>query len=566
MPVDYDAWRRSARKRPVLLADCVVLDAGVQTTERFATAVYRTGAGDTPAHVIYRSRLGDIDFEVEIDPVACGFGAGTWGTLSVLNADGKFDHLIGYGWGGETTIKLGDETWPIADFRTVLDGGVVNFASPGDDATELEILGRDARLNTRAQVRQVVKGEAKGQFIPLVLGYQRNVELVRIDEKIYGCIGPVNDFEAVYVQDVATASGFTTTLNDDGLAYLTFASDPGGKVTADIEGLKVGGSYSDRIGSICQALMTRTEPVEQGKARAGTSNTITLADDASAVDDHYNGDGITVTHDDDSQDTLTITDYDGATRVATVSSAFSTTPVDGVFYEIPVTRQAGPLLAADLDISAWDALDTLYPYTAGITAGTGGDNILDLLEAMIAGGGIWACPARATGKITCGRFETPTGSPDLKLTGRRTLGTFEPEVLPVYWQVIVEYQANGSVNTNPDSAVPEARRAFLRQAYRQVSLENPQVLRDHPGAETLRLVVPFDSADAAVAVGEHALELHGTPRKRLTLETPLHPFFVDIANLVEVADARHGFDTPTLMRVTGYNDRFFEADRLVLWG
>ncbi|KAA3621805.1 MAG: hypothetical protein DWQ08_13590 [Proteobacteria bacterium] len=566
MPVDYDAWRKSARKRPVLLADCVGYDSGTPVTERFSTAVFRTGAGDTPANAIYRARLADLDFDFEIDPVACGFGSGAWGTLGVLNPDGKFDPLGDYDWGGSVTLKLGDESWDIADFQTVLEGGDVNLASSNDEVAEFEILGRDAHLNTRTQTREVVKGEAKGEFVPLVLGYQRNVELVKLDDQVYGCIGPIQAFDTVYVADEVKSSGFTATLDDDGLAYLTFSSDPGGKVTADIQGLKVGGVYSDRIGAICKALMTRTEPVEQGRARAGTGTTITLADNASAEDDHYNGASVTVTHEDNSQDTRTVTDYDGATRVATVNSAFSTTPVEGVFYEVAITHQAGPLESGDIDGDAFDALDTLYPYTAGVTAGSSGDNLLDLIEAVVAGAGIWVAPARATGKITCGRLAAPSGSPALGLTGRRTLGSLEPEFMPVYWQVIVEYQRNGSINSSPEATVTESRRAFLRHEYRQVTVSDPEILRSHPSAGTLRLVVPFDSPEAAEAAGEHALELHGVPRRRLVVETALHPFFIDIAAVVEIADTRHGYDTPTLMRCVGFNDRFFDSDSLVLWG
>jgi len=566
MPVDYDAWRKSARKRPVLLADFEAYDDGDAVALHFSTAVYRTGAGDAPANTIYRSRLAGLDIEVEIDPVACGFGAATWGSIEALNSDGALDHLAGYDWGGPATLKLGDETWPVSDFRTVLEGGVVNLAAISDGAAQFEVLGRDARLNVRAQTRQVVKGERKGDFVPLVLGFQRNVELVQLDDRVFGCIGPVNAFTAVYVNDVAKGSGFTTTLDDNGLAYVTFSGDPGGQVTADVEGLKVGGVYSDRIGAICKALMTRTEPVEQGKARAGGVSTVTLADDASDADDHYNGASITITHDDDSQETRTITDYDGATRVATVGSTWSAPPAEGEFYEIVITHAAGPLEAADIDGAAWDALDALYPYTAGVTAGTGGDNLLDILESLIVGCAVWAAPARTSGKITCGRLEPPAGTPDLRLSGRRTLGELAPETLPVYWQVVVEYRRNGSVNTNPDSGVAEARRAFLQKEYRKLTIEDPQILRRHPTAETLRLVVPFDSSEGAVAAGEHALALHGVPRRRIEVDAALHPFFVDIAGVVEIEDARHGLDAAPLMRVLGFADRFLDTDQLVLWG
>ena len=63
-----------------------------------------------------------------------------------------------------------------------------------------------------------------------------------------------------------------------------------------------------------------------GTAQAGTSTTITLDASALATDDIYNGSSITITGGTGVGQIRVISDYVGATKVATVSVAFSTTP------------------------------------------------------------------------------------------------------------------------------------------------------------------------------------------------------------------------------------------------
>lgn len=68
-----------------------------------------------------------------------------------------------------------------------------------------------------------------------------------------------------------------------------------------------------------------TTPVT-GTAQAGTSNTITLAAAASAVDDYYNNQVIEITSGTGNDQKALIIDYDGSTRQATVATTWDTTP------------------------------------------------------------------------------------------------------------------------------------------------------------------------------------------------------------------------------------------------
>ena len=72
-----------------------------------------------------------------------------------------------------------------------------------------------------------------------------------------------------------------------------------------------------------------------GTAQAGAETTITLASAASATNDAYNGMSLQITSGTGSgQDHQRITDYDGTTKEATVSGAWTTTPDSTSVYRI----------------------------------------------------------------------------------------------------------------------------------------------------------------------------------------------------------------------------------------
>lgn len=71
-----------------------------------------------------------------------------------------------------------------------------------------------------------------------------------------------------------------------------------------------------------------------GTAQAGAASSITLASTASAVDDAYNGMEVLITENQGAGQRRVITDYVGATRVATVSPAWSVNPNGTSLYEV----------------------------------------------------------------------------------------------------------------------------------------------------------------------------------------------------------------------------------------
>jgi len=74
--------------------------------------------------------------------------------------------------------------------------------------------------------------------------------------------------------------------------------------------------------------------IESGTAQAGGASTITLAAGESAINDYYNGYTIEITGGLGSGQTRTISDYNGTSKVATVSAAWTTQPDNTSTYEI----------------------------------------------------------------------------------------------------------------------------------------------------------------------------------------------------------------------------------------
>lgn len=76
--------------------------------------------------------------------------------------------------------------------------------------------------------------------------------------------------------------------------------------------------------------LSRSFIVHSGAIQSATTNTVTLASDASSTNDTYNGYGFVVGNEDRSR----ISDYDGTTKVATLSVNFDTVPSAGAIGKV----------------------------------------------------------------------------------------------------------------------------------------------------------------------------------------------------------------------------------------
>lgn len=106
----------------------------------------------------------------------------------------------------------------------------------------------------------------------------------------------------------------------------------------------IGTNISSTLGTVHGSeLLVRDGPgtsLDTGTAQAGTSLTITLANTASSVDDTYNDQTAHTTGGTGSGQYRLITGYVGSTRIATVSTAWSTNPDATTTYEVVDARDS----------------------------------------------------------------------------------------------------------------------------------------------------------------------------------------------------------------------------------
>jgi parallel beta-helix repeat protein len=110
------------------------------------------------------------------------------------------------------------------------------------------------------------------------------------------------------------------------------ASDASPAAKAGADYVCTGTDDQDTINTAINALPVVTK--ETGTAQAGAASTITLASDASALDDEYNSLAIEITAGTGAGQIKTISDYVGSTKVATVSAAWDTQPDNTSVYNI----------------------------------------------------------------------------------------------------------------------------------------------------------------------------------------------------------------------------------------
>lgn len=255
----YQAWLADPQEERVLLAEVKSYADASESTHYLGSKYFHTGAADTPANTTYEGILkGSPFFSTTMSEAFGGRSYVSIGEVSVDNSDGDKDGWVTKAWDGrDATIKFGDPTWAIADFRTILSG-VVDRLSIGDDYT-LTLMLRDKQrtLDVPIQTTLIASGEETDQVVPLCYGEVFNVSPVLIDDTTHEYQvheGQIEDIVAVYVDGKATALTVTEDLSN---GKFTLDADPDGTVTADIKGHKPSGSYKTKPGEIIRAIVSR---------------------------------------------------------------------------------------------------------------------------------------------------------------------------------------------------------------------------------------------------------------------------------------------------------------------
>lgn len=174
-------------------------------------------------------------------------------------------------------------------------------------------------------------------------------------------------------------------------------------------------------GSSGQATFTLTGHTKmRGTAQAGGASTITLASTYSATNDVYNGQKITITSGTGAGQSKTISAYVGATKVATVSVAWSVVPDSTSIYEIDNGPWDAALVTPTFDATVPVPLIAL-PFSIDSYAAV-------ISKLAFDTGGKLSMPPD---------ISAPDGFGQIQLIGRAVTGSFDPEAVLVATQDFV---------------------------------------------------------------------------------------------------------------------------------
>lgn len=128
---------------------------------------------------------------------------------------------------------------------------------------------------------------------------------------------------------VETSKTATFTVNGNGRFYRVGGTAAANALIIGVDSVSVGASITASTTIYVEA---ERPALRTGTAQAGAATTITLDASASALDDFYNG--LQVGHTGDKYTLRTISDYDGSTKVATVSASWATNPTGSDTFRI----------------------------------------------------------------------------------------------------------------------------------------------------------------------------------------------------------------------------------------
>lgn len=266
---EYQAWLSDDEVKRLILAEIKTYSGGAEVTRYVGSDYFHTGASDTPSNTNYEGVLtGSPSFTSRMSEAFSGRSFVAFGSLSFDNSDGGLDDWIEDSFAGrEVLIKLGDPSWNISDFRTIIHGVADRLIVQSDSELELIIRDKQRLLDGPVQTSLISSGPNKGKPVPLCYGDCKNVHAVLIDETTHEYQvheGTINGITQVYVNGKATS---LTVTHDPANGKFTLNADPKGEVTCDVEGDSTG-SYTDNLSDIIERLVTRVIPSVDATSKA----------------------------------------------------------------------------------------------------------------------------------------------------------------------------------------------------------------------------------------------------------------------------------------------------------
>lgn len=249
----FAAWLLQNTPRVALAEiDYVAEVSGAPATQTlyFSTAPnYVSAATDTPASTPYQDRILQLPtYTRQLDRQTLGgqYSIG-FGQLTLANADGGLDAILGYAYDGSAVrFYVGDPSWAKADFRLVFVAVGASVTVPDFSTVQFTIKDASALLNRAFDSGVQVGGSGANAAVmrPVPLGRVGNVAPVLADatalKYVHADVATNTSIIAVRDRGVSLAGGWT----DDGDGTFTLKANPQGQITADVLRLAEG-SKSD---------------------------------------------------------------------------------------------------------------------------------------------------------------------------------------------------------------------------------------------------------------------------------------------------------------------------------
>lgn len=254
----FTDWLADASVRRVLLADVTVYSGGVETTRYVASDGFITSPTDTPANTLYDKRLTGSPFMARDMPEAFGGESfATIGKLDLDNSDGALDDWIYDSFDGrDIVLRIGDPSWPYADYETILTGVIEKLVVTNNSILSLIIRDNSGKLDVPISTELVPAGEKTDQVKPLSYGYCYNVKPAHddVNNRYYIHDGAVEDCCVVLYVDGDVSAISVTKYNSSG--YFTLGSTPTGEITCDVKGAKPS-TWLETAGEIIEEIVGR---------------------------------------------------------------------------------------------------------------------------------------------------------------------------------------------------------------------------------------------------------------------------------------------------------------------
>lgn len=234
-------------------------EGGVLGFEYLSTHPFVAAPTDDIPNQIYNAWIKEIpSFEQSMSDVFMGRTTANVGEVVVDASSGETDDwILQRDWIGRSiTLRVGDASWPRADFRLIWSGVIADLKMRGTN--ELAFVVRDMQhlLNQPLQAAKFESGPMLGQPVPTLFGTVFNVPCVLISESISSGTYQFNDGPVASVPQIrAGGVAYGSATVDLFAGTFTTAALIRFPMTADVVGATVGSSALDNASDLIKHLV-----------------------------------------------------------------------------------------------------------------------------------------------------------------------------------------------------------------------------------------------------------------------------------------------------------------------